>query len=151
MAYNFLPAERDQLYLMPPSLRDWLSKDHLALFVLDVVDELDLSGFYERYRSDGLGRAAYEPSVMVCVLLYAHCVGERSSRRIERRCTEDIAWRVLSVDQVPDDATIARFLASHEEVLVAPGISERVRLAIQPPRRPASDVPVAAPASSSAR
>ncbi|MGD0322026.1 MAG: transposase [Acidimicrobiales bacterium] len=106
MAYNFLPAERDQLYLMPPSLRDWLSKDHLALFVLDVVDELDLSGFYERYRSDGLGRAAYEPSVMVCVLLYAHCVGERSSRRIERRCTEDIAWRVLSVDQVPDDATI---------------------------------------------
>jgi len=115
MAYNFLPAERDQLYLMPPSLRDWLPKDHLALFVLDVVDELDLSGFYERYRSDGLGRAAYEPSVMVCVLLYAYCVGERSSRRIERRCTEDIAFRVLSVNQVPDHATIARFLASHEE------------------------------------
>jgi transposase len=100
---------------MPPSLRDWLPKDHLALFVLDVVDELDLSGFYERYRKDGLGRAAYEPSVMVCVLLYAYCVGERSSRRIERRCTQDVAFRVLSVNQVPDHATIARFLASHEE------------------------------------
>jgi transposase len=115
MAYNFLPANRDQLYLMPPSLRDWLPDDHLALFVLDVVGELDLSGFYEHYRSDGLGRAAYEPSVMVSVLLYAYCTGERSSRRVERRCTEDIAFRVLSANLVPDHATIARFLANHEE------------------------------------
>ena len=117
MAYNFLPAERDQLYLMPPSLKDWLPDDHLALFVLDVIDELDLSSFYERYRSDGLGRAAYEPSVMVAVLLYAYCVGERSSRRIERRCGEDVAFRVLAVNQVPDHATIARFVANHEEAL----------------------------------
>ena len=61
MAFNFLPAERDQLYVMPPSLSDWLPKDHLAFFVLDVVDELDLSAFYARYRRDGLSRAAYEP------------------------------------------------------------------------------------------
>src|SRR5947208_7747078 len=108
MAYNFLCAERDQLCVMPPSLSDWLAKDHLALFVLDVVDELDLSVFYARYRCDGLGRAAYEPSVMVAILIYAYCIGERSSRRIERRCTEDIAFRVLAANQVPDHATIAR-------------------------------------------
>jgi transposase len=94
MAYHFLPAERDQLYLMAPSVRDWLPKDHLALFLLDVVEELDLSVFSARYRCDGLGRAAYEPSVMVSVVLYAYCMGERSRRRIERRCTEDIAFWV---------------------------------------------------------
>ena len=92
MAYSFLPAERDQLYLVAPSVRDWLPEEHLAWFVLDVVEALDLSVFYARYRVDGLGRAAYEPSVMVSVLLYAYCVGERSSRRIERRCREDIAY-----------------------------------------------------------
>ncbi len=119
MAYNFLPAERDQLYLMPPSLKDWLPEDHLALFVLDVVDELDLSSLYERYRPDGLGRAAYEPSVMVAILLYAYCMGERSSRRIERRCVEDIAFRVLSANQVPDRATIARFVKNNERALSA--------------------------------
>ncbi len=117
MAYNFLSAERDQLYVMPPSLSDWLAKDHLAWFVLDVVDELDLSVFYARYRSDGLGRAAYEPSVMVAILVYAYCVGERSSRRIERRCREDIAFRVLAANQVPDHATIARFVASNERAV----------------------------------
>ena len=119
MAYNFLPAERDQLYVMPPSLSDWLPKEHLALFVLDVVEALDLSVFYARYRCDGLGRASYEPSVMVSVLLYAYCVGERSSRRIERRCTEDIAFRVLAANQVPDHATIARFLARNERAFSA--------------------------------
>src|SRR2546428_11998311 len=77
MAFNFLPVERDQLYVMPPSVRDWLPDDHLAWFVLDVVEALDLSVFYARYRCDGLGRAAYAPSVMVSVLLYAYCVGER--------------------------------------------------------------------------
>src|SRR5712692_3279701 len=119
MAFNFLPAERDQLYLMAPSVRDWLADDHLAWFVLDVVDALDLSVFYARYRCDGLGRAAYEPSVMVSVLLYAYCVGERSSRRIERRCSEDIAFRVLAANQVPDHATIARFLQSNERAFCA--------------------------------
>jgi transposase len=119
MAFNLLPAQRDQLFLMPPSVRDWLPEGHLAWFVLDVVDELDLSGFYERYRSDGVGRAAYAPPVMVAVVLYAYCVGERSSRRIERRCAEDVAFRVLSANQVPDHATIARFVAGHEAAFSA--------------------------------
>lgn len=119
MAFNLLPAQRDQLFLMPPSVRDWLPEGHLAWFVLDVVDELDLSGFYERYRCDGVGRAAYAPPVMVAVVLYAYCVGERSSRRIERRCAEDVAFRVLSANQVPDHATIARFVAGHEAAFSA--------------------------------
>ena len=119
MAYNFLSVERDQLYLLAPSVRDWLAEDHLAWFVLDVVEALDLSVFYVRYRADGLGRAAYEPSLMVSVLLYAYCVGERSSRRIECRCSEDIAFRVLAANQVPDHATIARFLASNERAFCA--------------------------------
>src|SRR5438132_5570907 len=119
MAYSFLPAERDELYLVAPSVREWLPEEHLAWFVLDVVEELDLSSFYERYRADGLGRAAYEPSVMVAVLLYAYCVGERSSRRIERRCGEDIAFRVLAANQGPDHATIARFVQSHERAFCA--------------------------------
>src|SRR5260370_5507863 len=104
---------------MAPSVRDWLPEDHLAWFVLDVVEGLDLSVFYARYRCDGVGRAAYEPSVMVSVLLYAYCVGERSSRRIECRCREDIAFRVLSANQVPDHATIARFVAGHERAFCA--------------------------------
>jgi transposase len=119
MAYNFLPAQRDQLYLMPPSVTEWLEEGHLAFFLLDVVDQLDLSGFYEHYRSDGLGRAAYDPSVMVAVLLYAYCVGERSSRGIERRCAEDVAFRVVSANQVPDHATIARFLKANEQALAS--------------------------------
>jgi transposase len=71
---------------LPPSLRDWLAEDHLAWFVLDAVDELDLSAFVAEYRQDGWGRAAFDPTMMVALLLYADAVGERSSRAIERRC-----------------------------------------------------------------
>lgn len=117
MAQNFLPCERDQSFLMPPSLSDWLPEDHLAWFVLDVVEQMDLSPFYARYRADGWGAAAFEPKMMVALLLYAYCVGERSSRRIERRCTEDVAFRVIAANQVPDHSTIARFRQQNEAAL----------------------------------
>ena len=117
MTQRFLPCERDQQYLMPASLRDWLPEDHLAWFVLDAVSQLDLTAFYARYREDGWGRKAYEPSMMVALVLYAHCEGERSSRRIERRCREDIAFRVLTANQQPDHATICRFRQQHEQAL----------------------------------
>jgi transposase/DNA-directed RNA polymerase specialized sigma24 family protein len=117
MAYNFVAADREQLMLMPPSVADWLPEDHLAWFVLDVVAELDLSGFYAGYRVDGRGGAAYDPSVMLAVLVYAYCTGERSSRRIERRLAEDVAFRVVGANQQPDHATIARFRASHETAI----------------------------------
>ena len=85
MAFNFRAVDRDQQFLMPPSMAEWLPEDHLAWFVVDVVDGFHLAGFDESYRLDGRGAAAYAPSMMVAVWLYAYCIGERSSRRIERR------------------------------------------------------------------
>lgn len=96
MGQNFLSCDREQELLLPPSLREWLPDGHLAWFVLDAVDQMDLTGFYREYRDDGWGRAAHDPAMMVALLLYAYAVGERSSRRIERRCHEDIAFRVIS-------------------------------------------------------
>jgi transposase len=117
VAQNFLPCDRDQELLLPPSLREWLPEDHFAWFVVDAVEELDLSAFFGAYREDGWGRAAFEPQMMVVLLLYAYAIGERSSRGIERRCREDIAFRVLTANQIPDHATIARFRARHEQAL----------------------------------
>ena len=117
MSYNFFNCDRDQTYLVPPSMKDWLSKDHLAWFVLDAVGEMDLAEFYRKYRLDGRGGAAYEPSMMVSLLLYSYCVGERSSRRIERLCETDIAFRVLTANQLPDHATIARFRKDNDKEL----------------------------------
>ncbi len=119
MAQNFLPCDRDQELLLAPGLREWLPEDHLAWFVLDAVDEIDLSAFYGSYREDGWGRAAFGPSMMVALLLYAYAVGERSSRGIERRCREDVAFRVITANRNPDHATIARFRARHEQALAA--------------------------------
>lgn len=117
MAYNFVECNREQLYLLPPSLQDWLPEKDLAWFILDAVDEMDLSQFYAAYRQDGWGGEAYEPKMMVALLLYAYCLGERSSRRIERLCERDIAFRVIAANLAPDHATIARFRAEHREAL----------------------------------
>jgi transposase len=117
MAQNFRQCDRDQALLMPPSLRDWLGQDELAWCVLDVVAEMDLSAIYGEYRSDGHGRAAFDPDMMVALLLYAYAVGERSSRAIERRCLMDVAFRVITANQAPDHATIARFRVRHEQAL----------------------------------
>jgi transposase len=114
VAQNFLPCDREQELLLPPSLREWLPEDHLAWFVLDAVDEIDLTAFYGVYRDDGWGRAAFEPAMMMALLLYAYAVGERSSRGIERRCREDVVFRVITANRIPDHATIARFRARHE-------------------------------------
>jgi transposase len=117
MAHNFIECDREQAFLMPPSLRDWLPDDHLAWFILASAEELDLSGFYAAYRDDGHGRPAHDPQMMVALLLYAYAKGERSSRGIERECTEDIAYRVISANQRPDHTTIARFRQRHELAL----------------------------------
>ena len=117
MAYNFLPCDRDQGLLLPPDMREWLPADHLAWFVLDVVDQLDLGPFLGAYRADGHGRAAYEPRMLLAVLLYGYCTGVRSSRQLERRCHEDLAFRVLSGNSTPDHVTFARFRVRHEQAL----------------------------------
>jgi transposase len=117
MAQNFIACDREQELLLPPSLREWLPDDHLAWFVIDAVAEIDLDPFYAAYRSDGWGRAAFDPQMMVALLLYAYAIGERSARKIERRCSEDVAFRVTCANHVPDHATIARFRARHEQAL----------------------------------
>ena len=117
MAQNFIACDRDQELLLPPSLREWLPEDHLAWFVLDSVAELDLDGFYAAYRADGWGAAAHDPQMMVALLLYAYAIGVRSARGIERRCSEDVAFRVIAANQAPDHATIARFRARHEQAI----------------------------------
>src|SRR3954447_12465891 len=117
MAQNFIAGDRAQAFLMPPDLREWVGPGHLAWFVVEAVGELDLTAFFARYRQDGWGRAAYDPAVMVALILYAYAVGVRSARAVERRCVEDVAFRVVAANLRPDHATIARFRAEHEQAL----------------------------------
>ncbi len=117
MAHNFIESPREQGFLLAPDIRDWLPEDHLAWFVIDAVKDMDLSAFYDAYRADGHGHAAYEPRTMVALLLYAYATCQRSSRTIERHCRQDVAYRVITGNLVPDHATIARFLCRHEEAL----------------------------------
>jgi transposase len=117
MPENFIDCGREQAFLMPPSLRDWLPADHLAWFVLETVGRLDLGAFYAAYRPDGRGRAACEPSVIVAVLMYAYSTKVYSSRDVERHCRRDIADRVITANRVPDHATVARFVRRHERSL----------------------------------
>jgi transposase len=117
MPQNFLRAQRDQPFLMPPDMRDWLPADDLVWLVLDAVEQADLGVFTRAYRADGQGRPAFDPAVMVALLLHAYCQGVRSSREIERRCGRDVAFRVIAGGHLPDHATVARFRARHEKAL----------------------------------
>ncbi len=117
MGQNFIQSRRDQGYLLPPDVRDWLPADHLAWFVIDAVAQMDLKGVYGAYRADGHGAAAYEPSMMVALLSYAYATEQRSSRAIECHCHQDVAYRVITGNVVPDHATIARFVVRHEDAL----------------------------------
>ena len=117
MSQNFLSCDRDQAMLLPPVVSDWLPDEHLARFVIGVVDELDLSAIYGVYRADGHGRPPHDPAMMCALLLYSYAVGVRSSRKIERRCVEDVPSRVIAANRVPDHATIARFRAGHQDAL----------------------------------
>src|ERR1017187_8060176 len=127
MAQNFIESRREQGFLLPPDVRDWLASDHLAWFVIDAVAQMDLQAFYGAYRADGHGRAAYEPSMMVTLILYANATKVRSSRAIECHCRQDVAYRVITGNVVPDHATIARFVVRHEQAL-ADLFSEVLRL-----------------------
>jgi transposase len=117
VACNFLRFARDQPFLLPPDLHDWLPEGHLAWFILDVVDQLDLEPFLRVHRADGHGHPAYDPKTLLGVLLYGYCSGVRCSRQLERRCTEDLAFRVLAGNQTPDHVTIARFRVRHQQAL----------------------------------
>jgi transposase len=118
MGKSFLPDDVNQSLLFPPSLHDWLPEGHLARFLLDVVSALDLSAIYASYEArDGRGQSAYAPAMMVRVLLYGYATGVYSSRKIEARTYEDVAFRYLSGDSHPDHDTIAEFRKRHLEAL----------------------------------
>ena len=116
MSKTFRRYEPDQIFLMPASLRDWLPREHLAYFVSDLVDQLDLSDIMSRCKEEK-GYPPYHPGMMVKVLLYAYCIGVPSSRKIEKRLEEDIAFRVLAANNTPDFRTISDFRKDHIQSL----------------------------------
>jgi len=115
---RFRVCDLDLQFLLPPSLQDWLPENHLARFIADVTNELDLSAIYAKYgRKDGRGLSAYHPLLLTRLLLYGYCVGVTSSRRIERGTHDDVAFRYLAANQHPDHDTIATFRQQHLEAL----------------------------------
>ena len=115
MGQVFYPYEPDQTSLLPPSLRDWVPEGHLAHFVSDTVDQLDLTALYARYeqREDGRGQLAYEPRLLLKLLIYAYAVGLFSSRKIAQAVEDLVPLRYLAAGQLPSHRTLARFRQEH--------------------------------------
>jgi transposase len=124
MGKSYRPYYPDEELLLPPSLRDWLPESHLAYFVSDVVDNLDLSAMDAVYGTEKRGQPPYDPLMMTKVLVYGYCIGVFSSRRIEKRLVEDIAFRVLAADNQPNFRTISDFWKIHLQTLS--GLFEQV-------------------------
>src|ERR1700716_4139769 len=117
MAQTYKIYLPEQDLLLPPSLRDWLPENHLVYCVSDVVDELDLSAIESVYEEEDRGQPAYHPRMMTKILVYGYCVGVFSSRRIQKRLTEDVAFRVLAAGNQPDFRTISDFRKLHLKTL----------------------------------
>ncbi len=117
MSKTYLPYDPDQQLLLPAALQEWLPEDHLAYFIFDVVDQLDLSDITARYEQERRGGPPYHPRMMVKALLYGYCTGVASSRRIAQRLHEDIAFRVLAANNTPDFRTVSDFRKDHLEAL----------------------------------
>lgn len=117
MARGFVPVRRDQSMMLPENMRDWLPDDHPVWFFIDAVKQLELTQFYGRYRTGAQGRAAYDPEMMVTMLLYAYAHGIRSSREIERLIQQDAAFGAITSRHRVDHATICRFRKTHLEEL----------------------------------
>lgn len=115
MALGYRSVDRDQLFLLSPDVREWLLEGHLAWLVLDVVERIDTSRLHERHVNDGAGRRAFDPDMLLALLLYGYCTGQRSSRRVEQLCELDVAFRVICANDAPDHTTIARFRQLHGE------------------------------------
>ena len=114
MSFQFRACTLDQPLLLAPSLQQWLAEGHLARFIADVTEQLDLSAIYSAYdRRDGRGQEGYHPLLLTRLLLYGYCVGVASSRALERKSYEDVAFRYLAADQHPDHDTIANFRKQH--------------------------------------
>jgi transposase len=118
MARSYRPVVRDQEFLLAPNMADWLGADHLVWFVLDVIEQLDTSALHAERRTGGVGRAGYDPDMLLALMIYAYAAGQRSSRRIEQLCVDHVAYRVVCAQDPPDHTTIARFRAAHDEVFI---------------------------------
>jgi transposase len=114
---RFVSGSREQAFLLPPDMREWLPAEHLVWLVVEAIGHCDVAGLRAGYRDDGQGRPAYDPVALATVLVYAYAVGERSSRQIEQRCREDVAFRVAAAGLQPDHVTIARFRRRHADAL----------------------------------
>lgn len=130
MAKKYRPVDRDQQFLLPVSMADWLPDDHLVWFVIDAVASLDTSAFHTRAQLGGVGRQGYDPDMLLTLFVYAMAHGERSSRKIERLCHTDIAFRIICVSDIPDHTVLARFRQHHEHAL-ADLLTATLRLAAQ--------------------
>jgi transposase len=117
MAKSYRPYIPEQDLLLPPSLREWLPEDHLAFFVSDLIDQLDLSAITTGHEDEERGYPPYHPVMLTRVLVYAYCVGVFSSRKIQRCLVEDVAFRILAVGNAPDYRTIADFRKTHSTAL----------------------------------
>jgi transposase len=123
VAKGYRPVDRDQEFLLPPSMIDWLPEDHVVWFLIDMVAEMDTAVFHQRAarcrdgrdRRNAAGRASYDPDMLLTLLLYAYACGQRSSRVIERLCATDVAFRLICAQDVPDHTVLARFRRTHQE------------------------------------
>lgn len=113
MAHGYIPVDRDQQFLIPPDIREWLPENHLVWWLLDVVAGLDTTALHACRRRGAQGRAGYDPDMLLALLIYSYCTKVRSSRQIERLCETDVAFRVVCANRVPDHSTIARFRQEH--------------------------------------
>jgi transposase len=115
MSGEFIAGNRDQLLLLPPSVDKWVAKDHVVRFICDCVRQMDMFAFYSSYGKEG--RPPYDPAMMLAVLIYAYSEGIRSSRKIAKACAEQLPFRWLTGNVVPDHCAVARFRSRHEKLI----------------------------------
>jgi transposase len=118
MALGYRRVDRGQPFLLPPDMREWLPESHLVWFVIEAVEQLDTSGFCERSVLGGVGRAGFDPGMLVTLLVYGYANGVRSARQIARLCEVDVAFRVICAQDAPEHSTLSRFRAAHQEAFV---------------------------------
>jgi transposase len=117
VAKRYLPVDRSQPFLLPPSVQEFIAEDDLAWFLIDAVAAMDTTVFHRRARLGGAGRAGYDPDMLLTLLIYAYCLGQRSSRRIEQLCVRDLGFKVITGNRVVDHSTIAEFRAVHQDAV----------------------------------
>jgi transposase len=117
VAKDYLPVDREQPFLLPPSVQEFVPEDDLAWFLIDAVAAMDTARFHTRVQRGWAGRAGYDPDMLLTLLIYAYCLGQRSSRRIEALCVRDLGFRLVTGNRVVDHSTIAAFRATHQDAI----------------------------------